>query len=148
MIRSRMEPDRKRRYRLIVALSAAVLLATAGLYVTYSAFSGSTETKEPTQVLADGANGESAQVTGKVVSYERDGADLSFELEDRDGSTMTLPVDYTGIVPDPFREGREVIVTGTLAADGVLMAQKDSLITKCPSKFSDEVDNTNVQFVD
>ena len=143
-----MDPDRKRRYRLIVALSAAVLLATAGLYVTYSAFSGATETKEPTQVLADGATGESAQVTGKVVSYEREGADLSFVLEDRDGSRQTLPVDYTGIVPDPFREGREVIVTGTLADDGVLMAEKDSLITKCPSKFKEEVDDTNVQFVD
>jgi cytochrome c-type biogenesis protein CcmE len=143
-----MDPDRKRRYRLIVALSAAVLLATAGLYVTYSAFSGSTATKEPSEVLAAGVNGETAQVTGKVVSYERDGADLSFEMEDRDGGTKTLPVDYTGIVPDPFREGREVIVTGTLAADGVLMAEKDSLITKCPSKFKEEVDDTNVEFVD
>ena len=28
--------------------------------------------------------------------------------------------------------------TGTLNDDGVLIAQKDSLITKCPSKFSDE----------
>ncbi|MFN8152238.1 MAG: cytochrome c maturation protein CcmE [Solirubrobacterales bacterium] len=135
-----MDPDRKRRYRLIAALTAVVLLATAGLYVTYSAFSGSTETKEPSQVLADGPNGESAQVTGKVVSYKRDGADLSFVLEDRDGGTQTLPVEYTGIVPDPFREGREVIVTGTLDQAGVLMAQKDSLITKCPSKFSDEAE--------
>ncbi len=143
-----MDPDRKRRYRLIVALTAVVLLATAGLYVTYSAFSGSTETKEPSQVLADGANGESAQVTGRVVSYERDGADLEFVLEDREGNSRTLPVDYTGIVPDPFREGREVIVTGTLDDSGTLMAEKDSLITKCPSKFSDEVDDTNVQFVD
>ncbi|MCB1008134.1 MAG: cytochrome c maturation protein CcmE [Acidobacteria bacterium] len=142
-----MDPDRKRRYRLIVALTAVVLLATAGLYVTYSAFSGSTEAKEPSQVIADGANGQSAQVTGKVVSYKRDGADLSFVLEDRDGGAKTLPVEYTGIVPDPFREGREVIVTGTLDDEGVLMAQKDSLITKCPSKFSDEVDDTNVQFV-
>lgn len=143
-----MDPDRKRRYRLIVALTAAVLLATAGLYVTYSAFSGGTKTKEPTEVLADGPTGESAQVTGTVVSYERDGSDLTFELEDRDGSTKTLPVDYTGIVPDPFREGREVIVTGTLADNGTLMAEKDSLITKCPSKFKEEVDDTNVQFVD
>lgn len=135
-----MDPDRKRRYRLIVALTAAVLLATAGLYVTYSAFNGSTETKEPSQVLADGPTGESTQVTGKVVSYQRDGADLDFVLEDREGSSKTLAVDYTGIVPDPFREGREVIVTGTLDDDGTLMAQKDSLITKCPSKFSDEAE--------
>ena len=36
----------------------------------------------------------------------------SFEITDRDGGDETLPVAYTGIVPDPFREGREVIVTG------------------------------------
>lgn len=133
-----MDPDRKRRFRLIVALTAAVLIATAGLYVTYSAFTGSTETKEPSQVLADGPNGDSSQVTGTVVSYKQEGSDLHFTMEDRDGSSETLPVDYTGIVPDPFRKGREVIVTGTLDEDGVLVAQKDSLITKCPSKFSDE----------
>jgi len=31
-----------------------------------------------------------------------------------------------------------VIVTGRLAEDGTFMAEKDSLITKCPSKFADE----------
>ena len=41
-------------------------------------------------------------------------------------------------MPDPFREGREVIVTGKLDEDGIFMAEKDSLITKCPSKFADE----------
>ena len=44
---------------------------------------------------------------------------------------------YTGTVPDPFREGREVIVTGKLE-DGTFVAEHDSLVTKCPSKFSDE----------
>jgi cytochrome c-type biogenesis protein CcmE len=135
-----MDLDRKRKIRLIVSLTVVVLLATLGLAVTFSAIGGSTKTKDPTDVLADGANGESAQVTGTVVSYKRDGDDLKFTLEDRDGSTETLPVDYSGIVPDPFREGREVIVTGTLDDSGVLMAQKDSLITKCPSKFSDEAE--------
>jgi cytochrome c-type biogenesis protein CcmE len=48
-------------------------------------------------------------------------------------------------VPDPFREGREVIITGALDEHGVLVAQKDSLITKCPSKFSEEYgDDPNV----
>ncbi len=40
-------------------------------------------------------------------------------------------------MPDPFREGREVIVSGTVA-EGTFVAEKDSLITKCPSKFADE----------
>ena len=48
-----------------------------------------------------------------------------------------MPVDYTGVVPDPFREGREVIVTGTMQ-NGTFVGQKDSLVTKCPSKFTAE----------
>jgi cytochrome c-type biogenesis protein CcmE len=53
-----------------------------------------------------------------------------------------------GVVPDPFRVGRDVVVTGQLDEAGNVEAEKDSLITKCPSKFSDEVqDPTNVEFV-
>ncbi len=42
--------------------------------------------------------------------------------------------------PGPFREGREVIVSGTVD-DGTFDAEKDSLITKCPSKFADEAES-------
>ncbi len=130
-----MDPDRKRQIRLVVALSAAVLLAVA---LVYTSFTASTRAREPSEVLAAGPNGEAAQVTGEVVSYERNGEDLSFKIADRDGGGEALPVEYAGLVPDPFRDGREVIVTGTLDQSGVLMAEKDSLITKCPSKFSAE----------
>jgi cytochrome c-type biogenesis protein CcmE len=50
-----------------------------------------------------------------------------------------VPVAYSGTVPDPFREGREVILTGSLEG-GTLVAERDSLITKCPSKFADEAE--------
>ena len=46
-----------------------------------------------------------------------------------------MPVAYTGVVPDPFREGREVIVSGELE-NGTFVAERDSLVTKCPSKFT------------
>jgi cytochrome c-type biogenesis protein CcmE len=37
-------------------------------------------------------------------------------------------------VPDPFREGREVIVT-VQKHGGRYVGERDSLITKCPSKY-------------
>jgi cytochrome c-type biogenesis protein CcmE len=44
-------------------------------------------------------------------------------------------VRYTGAVPDPFRAGREVIVT--VRKDGTgFTGEKDSLVTKCPSKYT------------
>ena len=48
-----------------------------------------------------------------------------------------MPIRYTGVVPDPFREGREVIVT-VRKQGGVFVGEKDSLVTKCPSKFTDK----------
>lgn len=128
-----MDPAKKRQIRLVLALSAAVLLAVA---LIYTSFGAANDAVEPSQLLAnpDGTY----DVTGKVAPDSvREGEMLRFEITDRDGGEG-VPVVYDGIVPDPFREGREVIVTGSLDGDGVLVAEKDSLITKCPSKFQEE----------
>jgi len=69
-------------------------------------------------------------------SIARQGDELRFRIRDRDGSE-SVPVVYTGVVPDPFREGREVIVSGELNG-GTFVAERDSLVTKCPSKFTED----------
>jgi cytochrome c-type biogenesis protein CcmE len=124
-----MDPARKRKIRLVVALGAAVFLAAA---LIYTSFSASTEASKPSQLEP----GRSYEVTGKVVkgSITRDGDELRFRIRDRDGQE-SVPVSYTGVVPDPFRDGREVIVSGELK-QGTLVAERDSLVTKCPSKFT------------
>jgi cytochrome c-type biogenesis protein CcmE len=131
-----MDPDRKRKIRLVVALSAAVLLA-AGL--VYTSFSASSDARTPSELA--GAEGGNYELTGMVAdgSVEHRGSQLDFVIADRDDPSATIPVTYTGQIPDPFREGREVIVSGTVK-DGTFVAEKDSLITKCPSKFSDEAE--------
>jgi cytochrome c-type biogenesis protein CcmE len=136
-----MDPDRKRKIRLGVALGAAVLLAAA---LVYTSFSASTEAKQPSDLLSEGS-GDTYDLTGSVVanSVVRGDSGLRFAIEDRDGSA-SLPVRYTGTVPDPFREGREVIVTGRLQ-DGTFVAEKDSLVTKCPSKFSEEAEHVIIK---
>jgi cytochrome c-type biogenesis protein CcmE len=115
-----------------VALSLAVLLA-AGL--VYTSFNASSEAKEPSQ-LANASPNQTYELTGEVVpgSIHHAGDKLDFRVSDRDGS-HPIPVSYTGTVPDPFRDGREVIVTGKLE-DGTFVGERDSLITKCPSKFT------------
>jgi cytochrome c-type biogenesis protein CcmE len=130
-----MDPARKRKIRLVIALSAAVMLAVA---LVYTSFSAATEAKKPSELLAGTPTG-SYDVTGKVVpgSIERSGEELKFSMADRDDPSTSVPVHYTGTVPDPFRDGREVIVTGELK-EGTLVAERDSLITKCPSKFTDK----------
>jgi cytochrome c-type biogenesis protein CcmE len=117
-----------------VTLGIAVCLAATLLYTSFSA---STEASKPSELKP----GRSYEVTGKVVkaSVSRDGDRLRFRIRDRDG-TQSVPVVYSGVVPDPFREGREVIVSGELR-QGTFVAERDSLVTKCPSKFTK--DNTS-----
>ena len=126
-----MDPASKRKVRLVVALGAALLLAGTLLYTS---FASSTEAKTPSQVLAAGSGG-TYEMTGKVVpgSIAHQGATLVVNVRDRQG-TRAVPVHYTGTVPDPFRDGREVIVTGKLE-NGVFVGERNSLVTKCPSKF-------------
>jgi cytochrome c-type biogenesis protein CcmE len=129
-----MDPNRKRRVRLVVAISAAVLLAGA---LAYTSFSAASEAKDPSQLAASAVAGRSYQLTGKVVpGYRREGDALVFRVRDRNGATSVV-VRYTGAVPDPFRAGREVIVT-VRKRGAVFAGERDSLVTKCPSKFSAE----------
>jgi cytochrome c-type biogenesis protein CcmE len=132
-----VDPERKRKIRLVVALSTAVVLAATLVYVSFSA---SSEAKSPSD-LQRAAEGETFEVFGVVAqdSVSRSGDELRFVIADRDDPAAEVPVRYTGTIPDPFREGREVIITGELR-DGTLIAEHDSLITKCPSKFADEAE--------
>jgi cytochrome c-type biogenesis protein CcmE len=132
-----MDPALKRKIRLVVALSAAVLLAVA---LIYTSFNASSEAKQPSEIL-DASSDQSYQLTGVVVpgSIHRHGSALDFRLADRDDRKASIPVRYSGQVPDPFANGREVIVSGRVD-DGTFHAQRDSLITKCPSKYATEAE--------
>jgi cytochrome c-type biogenesis protein CcmE len=134
-----MDPSRKRTIRLVVALSAAVLLASA---LIYTSFTASTEARSPSELIAGAVPGKSYELTGKVAdgSWKERGAVNVFRVRDRDGHE-SVPIRYAGAVPDPFREGREVVVTVTKRGD-MWVGEKDSLITKCPSKFQSEAPKT------
>jgi cytochrome c-type biogenesis protein CcmE len=129
-----MDPSRKRRVRLVTALTVALLLAGALVYTTFSAASPE---RIPSQLRSAQA-GQSYKLGGKVVagSVERTPDSMTFQVQDPKGPAK-VNVSYTGSVPDPFREGREVIVT--VKRDGArFVGQRDSLVTKCPSKFQSD----------
>ena len=115
-----------------MALGVAVILAGA---LAYASFTASSPAKTPSQ-LVHARGGSSYQLTGAVLqgSVRRRGSTLSFRVRDRTG-TISVPVRYTGAVPDAFREGRDVIVTVRRHGAG-FVGEPDSLITKCPSKFT------------
>jgi cytochrome c-type biogenesis protein CcmE len=130
-----MDPSRKRKIRLVVALSFAVLLASG---LVYTSFNASSEARQPSE-LKDAVPGQRYEMTGKVVNgsiVERGESGIEFRVRDRKGAE-SIPVTYDGVVPDPFRDGREIIIKGTVA-NGVFVGEPDTLVTKCPSKFSEK----------
>jgi cytochrome c-type biogenesis protein CcmE len=139
ILRGAVEPSKKRKIRLGVALSVAVLLAVALIYVSFNAASN---TAEPTQIMA-ASPGQNFEMNATVVAgtIKHKGETIDFEVEDRDGGNP-MPVSYTGVVPDPFRGGREIILTGQRESSGTFVGEPESLITKCPSKFTTNASET------
>lgn len=78
--------------------------------------------------------GKKLQLHGyaKQVLRKRDSLDYQFNVEN---NGKVVRAYYTGIVPDTFKDDAEVVVKGTLAADGTFHVQPDGVIAKCPSKY-------------
>ena len=127
-----VDPSRKRAIRLTVALTAALLLAGALVYVSFSA--GNQEVTA-SQYLTRARPGKTYELAGTVLvgSVRHEGVALLFRVRDPK-LDVSVPVRYTGIVPDPFAAGRAVMVA--VKQDGsTAVGQENSLTTKCPSKY-------------
>lgn len=120
--------------RLVIALSVAAVLAVFLLYTSIAG--GGTPSVAPSEL--QGKQGAVTLVGLVQPGYKGDpyGSGLRFRLRDRKGdSARTVPVLYKGSLSDQFRVDREVSVKGELR-NGTFVAQKDSLVTKCPSKYT------------
>jgi cytochrome c-type biogenesis protein CcmE len=112
-------------------------LAFAGLM--YSTLSEGTEFyKHVDEVMADpGAwQGKRLQLHGFVVEKSimrrPDTLDYRFQVQ---SNGKVLPVRYTGVVPDTFKDGAEVVLKGRLGPDG-FSVDRDGVMAKCPSKYN------------
>lgn len=117
--------------RLVIALSVAATLAVFLLYTSFAG--GATPSLRPSQLADHPGKVSLAGVVLGPVSGDARGAGKRFTLRDIDG-LATVPVVYKGSVPDLFKAGRNVYMRGELA-NGVFVAEPDSLVTKCPSKY-------------
>lgn len=121
--------------RLLVrwGLPGAVVAACVG-YLIYSASSGSTPYYLTVSQLRTNPHAGDVRVAGVVQDdVQRTNGGLHVTFTEKD-STASLPVDYTGTLPDIFRPGITVVAEGTLGTDGVFHAR--TLLAKCPSRFS------------
>ena len=116
---------------------AGVLLLTIG-FLVYNALGSSMQyfvTVGELQSSGKNLTGQELRVGGNVqagtIQHDGFGGQLHFMLTD---GSHSLPVSYSGTVPDIFSEQVEVVAEGKIGPDGTLVASQ--LLTKCPSRFT------------
>jgi cytochrome c-type biogenesis protein CcmE len=112
-------------------------LAFGGLM--YSTLSEGTEFyKHVDEVMANpnAWQGKRLQLHGFVVEKSilrrPDTLDYRFQVQ---SNGKVLPVRYTGVVPDTFKDGAEVVLKGRLGPEGFAV-DRDGVMAKCPSKYN------------
>lgn len=119
-----MHPVRKRRLILVSLLVTGVVVAVGlmllalgeNLNVFYS----------PSQVMAGEAPLDhtfrvGGMVTDGSVKRDKESLKVTFEVND---TANTTTIEYTGILPDLFREGQGILADGKMGEDGIFMASR------------------------
>ena len=119
-----MTPIRKKRLTLIGLMVAGIAVATT---LALNAFDDNLMFFfSPTEVAAGEApKGHPFRIGGLVtkdsVKRQEDGLTVQFNLTD---NQEDVTVQYTGILPDLFREGQGIVAMGQLREDGVFVASE------------------------
>jgi cytochrome c-type biogenesis protein CcmE len=124
---------RKQRRVVLIGTSLGVLALAVGL-VLFALRDSIVFFYTPSEVAEKHLNaGQRFRLGGLVEdgSVKRgEGTSVSFAITDK---RSALPVTFTGVLPDLFREGQGVVAEGTLGPDGVFRA--DSVLAKHDEKY-------------
>jgi cytochrome c-type biogenesis protein CcmE len=126
---------RKRRFPLSFLLAGIAILGAVVYLVLINTQASAAYDMTVTELRScTTCTAQSVRVTGTVQagSIVRDDAKQRISFVINDGKAA-MPVTYSGIVPDIFRVGIQVVVEGKYSGQGAFQAQ--TLLTKCPSKF-------------
>jgi cytochrome c-type biogenesis protein CcmE len=118
----------------VIALSVAAVLAVFLLYTSIAG--GGNPSISPSELSGRTGTVQLAGVVLGPVSGDAHAAGLRFRLRDIEGTSRTaVQVRYTGSVPALFKPGRHIVIDGRLR-NGAFVAERGSMITKCPSKYA------------
>ncbi len=124
-----MNPTRRR--RLWFVLAVVVAAALVAVLITAALQRNVAYLFTPAEVLdgragADVASGATRFRLGGMVakgSFNRPAGSMEAHFQVSDGDAL-LPVVYSGILPDLFREDQSVVATGRMRADGTFVAEE------------------------
>jgi cytochrome c-type biogenesis protein CcmE len=121
---------------VVVVTGAVVFLMKGSLKEEVQAYKHVDEVMTNLPVM----RGRKLQVHGNVVdgSIEQKPGTLEyrFKIETRDPRPhAVITANYSGLVPDTFKSGAEVVATGKLGEGDALQVIPDGIMAKCPSKY-------------
>jgi cytochrome c-type biogenesis protein CcmE len=116
----------------VVALAVAGVLA---VFLIYTALGGnSIALLQPSNLAGHGGTVSlTGKVSGPVTGDAKTDGGLRFSLHNIKGESPLVPIVYRGSVPDLFKVGRDVNMTGHLEGGSFVANQ---MTTKCPSKYT------------
>ena len=115
------------------AAPALVVAACVG-YLIYTASGGASEYYLTVSELRTHNPAGDVRVAGVVQNdVQKSQGGLHVTFTEKDG-TASMPVEYSGTLPDIFQPGITVVAEGRMGSDGVFHAK--TLLAKCPSRFS------------
>ena len=125
--------------RKVITVLAAIAVLGGGVAIVASSMSSGVFSLSVQEVLASGdrLEGREFKVAGAVMpgSFSKDTTPFEWRFAVSDKEGRRLDCHYRGSVPDPFAEGREVILQGTRSAEGRMEVGK--ITVKCPSKYEE-----------
>jgi cytochrome c-type biogenesis protein CcmE len=125
-----------------IVASVVVVTGAVAFLLSRSLKQGAESYKHVDEVMTNVGqmHGKRLQVHGYVVdgSIEQKKGTLEyrFQIESREPRAhAVINATYTGLVPDPFKSGAEVVAKGMLGENDRLDVYPDGIMAKCPSKY-------------
>ena len=142
------KPGRGSAWKIVVSVVAVT--GAVGFLLSRSMKEGAEYYKHVDEVMAapDTLRTKRLQVHGNVVkdSIEQAKGTLQYRFKIESlppRAPAVISANYTGLVPDTFKSGAEVVAKGTIGSDNVLQIVPDGIMAKCPSKYNADKPGVN-----
>src|SRR5215216_1441178 len=120
---------------LKVVLTVVVLVMALGGLMFTTLREDTQFYKHVDEVMVDPSawHGKRLQLHGYVAGIERKRNSLDYRFNVQSNGSI-VRASYSGVVPDTFKEGAEVVLKGTLSGEA-FHVERNGVMAKCPSKY-------------
>ena len=123
----------KKAAKILITIAVIAVAMTGMMYATLR--DGTQYYKHVDEVMSnpEAWHGKRLQLHGYVAAIEKKRNSLEYRFKVQSNGSV-VQARYTGVVPDTFKDGSEVVLKGRLTSDG-FHVERNGVVAKCPSKY-------------